>query len=139
MHFKRVGTQGYQTETRALIKQVDARLSDLDPQNKADKKKITALNKDKKALAMRNARADALLDQIGGQLSEEKARQLILAKLYDIAHAELERYLNAEKRSLMLGIENLWDKYAVSNRELETERDATLNKLNEHLKRLSYV
>ena len=139
LHFKRVGTQGYQTETRALIKQVDARLSDLDPQNKADKKKITALNKDKKALAMRNARADALLDQIGGQLSEEKARQLILAKLYDIAHAELERYLNAEKRSLMLGIENLWDKYAVSNRELETERDATLNKLNEHLKRLSYV
>ena len=69
----------------------------------------------------------------------DEARQLILTKLYDIAHAELERYLNAEKRRLVLGVESLWDKYAVSSRQLEAERDATLNKLNEHLKRLSYV
>ena len=139
LQFKRVGSQGYQAETRALIKQVDARLADLDPQNKEDKKKITALNNDTKALAKRIAHADALLAQIDGQLSEEKARELILAKLYDIAQAELERYLNAEKRSLVRGVENLWDKYAVSSRQLEAERDATLNKLNEHLKRLSYV
>ena len=139
LQFKRGGSQDYQAETRALIKQVDARLADLDPQDKADKKKITALNNDKKALAKRIAHADALLAQIDGQLSEEKARELILAKLYDIAHAELERYLNAEKRNLVLGIENLWDKYAVSSRALEAERDATLKKLNDHLRRLSYV
>ena len=96
------------------------------PKTRQDKKKITALNNDKRALAKRIAHADALLAQIDGQLSEEKARELILAKLYDIAHTELERYLNAEKRSLVLGIENLWDKYAVSSRELEAERDATL-------------
>ena len=126
LQFKRVGTQDYQAETQALIKQVDARLADLDPQNKEDKKKITALNNDKKALAKRIAHADALLAQIDGQLSEEKARELILAKLYDIAHTELERYLNAEKRNLVLGIENLWDKYAVSSRELGRRRDATL-------------
>ena len=139
LQFKRVGSQGYRAETQALIKQADSRLADLDPHNNADKKKITALNNDKTALAKRIAHADALLAQIDGQLSEEKARELILAKLYDIAHAELERYLNAEKRSLVLGIENLWDKYAVSSRELEAERDATLKRLNEHLKRLSYV
>ena len=86
------------------------------PKTMEDKKKITALNNDKKALAKRIAHADALLAQIDGQLSEDKARKLILAKLYDIAHAELERYLDAEKRGLVLGIENLWDKYAVSSR-----------------------
>ena len=139
LQFKRVGTQDYQAETRALIKQVDTRLADLDPHNKADKKKITALNKDKKALAERIAHADALLAQIGGQLSDEKARELILAKLYDIAHAELERYLNTEKRSLVLGIENLWDKYAVSSRELEAERDKTLGQLNTFLRSLKYL
>ena len=139
LQFKRVGTQDYQAETQALIRQVDTRLADLDPQNKEDKKKITALNNDKKALAKRIAQANALLAQIGGQLSEDEARELILAKLYDIAHAELERYLNAEKRSLVHGIENLWDKYAVSSRELEAERDATLKTLNDYLKRLSYV
>ena len=62
-----------------------------------------------------------------------------LAKLYDLAHAELERYLNAEKRSLVLGIENLWDKYAVSSRELETERDATLKRMDGLLERLRYL
>ena len=138
LQFKRVGTQDYQAETRALIKQVDARLADLDPQNKADKKKITALNNDKKALAKRIAHADALLAQIGGQLSEDEARALILAKLYDIAHSELERYLNAEKRNLFSSVEKLWDKYAVSSRRLEAERDATLKALNLFMEKLDY-
>ena len=139
LQFKRLGNQDQQAKSRALIKQDDTRLADLDPHNNADKKKITALNNDKTALAKRIAHADALLAQIDGQLSEEKARELILAKLYDIAHAELERYLNAEKRSLMLGIENLWDKYAVSNRELETERDATMKTLDGFLQGLGYL
>ena len=138
LQFKRVGTQDYQAETRALIKQVDTRLADLDPQNKADKKKITALNKDKKALAECIARADALVARIGGQLSEDEAHELILAKLYDIARAELERYLNAEKRNLVSSVENLWDKYAVSSRQLEAERDATLRTLDGYLQGLGY-
>ncbi len=138
MQFKRVGAQDYQAETRALIKQVDTRLANLDPQNKADKKKITALNKDKTELAKRIAHADALLAQIDGQLSEEKARELILAKLYDIAQAELERYLNAEKRNLVSSVEDLWDKYAVSSRELEAERLATVDRLDGFLKDLGY-
>ena len=32
--------------------------------------------------------------------------------------------------ALVLGVENLWDKYAVSSRELEVERDATLKTLD---------
>ena len=138
LQFKRVGTQDYQAETRALIKQVDARLADLDPHNNADKKKITALNNDKKALAKRIAHADALLAQIDGQLSEEKARELILAKLYDIARTELERYLNAEKRSLLFGIENLWDKYAASVEDIEKRRVPTTAKLKDFLGKLGY-
>ena len=138
LKFKRVGTHDYQAETRGLIKQTDTRLADLDPENKADKRKITALNKDKKALAKRIAHADTILAQIGGQLSEAEARELILAKLHDIALAELERCLNAEKRSLVLGVEKLWDKYAVSSRELGAERDATLKRLDGYLQALGY-
>lgn len=136
--FKRTGTQDYQAETQALITQDDARLTDLDPQNKADKKEIAALKKDMKALAELIAHADALLARIDGQLSEDEARELILAKLYDIAHTELERYLNAEKRSLVLGVENLWDKYAVSNRRLEQSLSATVDRLDIFLKDLGY-
>ena len=88
---------------------------------------------------MRIAHADALLARIDGQLSEEKARELILAKLYDIAHTELERYLNAEKRQLIAGVENLWDKYAVSSQQMENDRGTTLGHLNEFLGRLEYL
>ena len=138
LQLKRLGSQDYNGETRSLIQHVDARLAGLDPENKADKKKITALNNDKKALAKRIAHADALLARIGGQLSEDEARELILSKLYDIAHAELERYLNAEKRSLVLGIENLWDKYAVSSQRLEQSRLVIVDRLDGFLKDLGY-
>ena len=111
----------------------------LDPANKDDKKKIAALNKDKAALTARLAKTDALLAAIGGQLTEEEARGLILKKLYDLAAGELNRYLNAEKRGLIAAVENLWDKYAVSSRELEEQRTETLKTLDGFLKALGYL
>ena len=100
---------------------------------------MAALNRDREVLANRLEPMDALIAEIGGHISEDEARELILTKLYEVALAELERYLNAGKRSLVLVIENLWNKYAVSSRGLEAERDAALKTLNDYLKRLSYV
>jgi type I restriction enzyme M protein len=64
---------------------------------------------------------------------------LILKKLYDLACHELNRYLNAEKRGLIQVVENLWDKYAVSSRELESQRSKTLKALDGFLKGLGYL
>ena len=64
------------------------------------------------------ARTDAVLEAIGGQISQADARRLILKKIYDIAHAELDRYLNAEKRALVRVVENLWEKYAIAADEV---------------------
>jgi type I restriction enzyme M protein len=36
-------------------------------------------------------------------------------------------------------LENLWDKYAVSSRELEAQRSETLKTLNGFLKSLGYL
>ncbi|MDZ7667625.1 MAG: hypothetical protein U5K27_20220 [Desulfotignum sp.] len=71
-------------------------------------------------------RTDARACRIGGQLTIEEAKRLILKKLYDIAGRELERYFSTEKRALIQGVENLWNKYAVSSRELEQQREKTL-------------
>lgn len=122
-----------------MTKQADAQLSKLDPANKEDKKKIKAINKDKEILKGRISQTNALLAQIGGQLSEEEARRIILKKIYDIAHVELERYLNAEKRGLVQGVENLWDKYAVSSQEIEAKRQSTLKTLSEFLIGMGYL
>jgi len=136
---KRIGGDEAKAETNELIEQVKALMVGLNPQVKEDKKKITALTKDKAVLELRLSRIDGVLAAIGGQMSEEEAKLLILKKLYDLATSELHRYLSAEKRALVTIIENLWDKYAVSSRVLESERENTLTELNGFLAGLGYL
>ena len=114
-------------------------LADLDPKEKSDKRAITALEKDKKALNARLARTDAVLKSIAGQISEADARRLILKNIYDIARTELDRYLNAEKRVLVRVVENLWEKYAISADKLESDRATTLATMGCSLARLGYL
>jgi len=139
LQLKRLGSDDFKAENQELIRQVDAQLATLDSANKDDKKRITALSKDKTALQARLARTDSILAAVGGPLTDEEARGLILKKLYDLAISELNRYLNAEKRSLIAVVENLWDKYAVSSRELERQRTETLKTLDGFLKALGYL
>jgi type I restriction enzyme M protein len=139
LQLKRLGEDEFKAESQELIRQVDAQLANLDSVSKDDKKKITALQKDKAALNARLAKTDAILAAIGGQLTDEQARMLILKKLYDVAGSELNRYLNAEKRALIAVVENLWDKYAVSSQELEKARIETLKTLDGFLRGLGYL
>jgi len=139
LQLKRLGGDEFKAESLELIRQVDDQLAELDPKNKAEKTKVVALNKDRAALNARLAKIDAILAAIGGQLTEAEARELILKKIYDVVTRELNRYLNAEKRRLIAVVENLWDKYAVSSRELETERTETLKTLDGFLKGLGYL
>ncbi|MEX2374387.1 MAG: N-6 DNA methylase, partial [Dehalococcoidia bacterium] len=139
LELKRLGADDFKAETQALIAQAEDRLGELDPKKKADKKTITALDKDKEALNARFAQVDAVLEAIGGQISEADARRLILKKIYDIVRAELDRYLNAERRVLVRVVENLWEKYAISSRQLETARGETLERLDGFLSRLGYL
>ena len=117
---------------------IESTIAELDPKKKADKKTITALAKDKEALSARVAQVEAMLKALGGQISEVDARRLILKKIYDIARAELDRYLNAEKRVMVRGVENLWEKYAIAADELESDRAATLTTMGGFLTGLGY-
>ncbi|MHB1685418.1 MAG: type I restriction-modification system subunit M [Bacilli bacterium] len=139
IQLKRLGGEGFKAESQELIRQIDAQLMDLDPANKGDKRTRTALSKDKAALEARLAKTDVILTAIGGQLTEEKARRLILKKLYDLAHDELNRYLNLEKRGLTEVVETLWDKYSVSIQNIEHERIETMKTLDGFLRGLGYV
>jgi len=139
LQLKRIGGEESQAEARVLLDQVETRLAGLDPGRKADKRTYNALSKDKAALQARLTETDALLEAIGGQLTDDEAKGLILSKLYRIANAEMNRYLNAEKRALIWIVENLWDKYAVSSRKLEQAREDTLKVLDGFLDGLGYL
>ncbi len=139
LQLKRLGADEFRAESQQLLKQVEAQLATLDESKKEEKKQITALQKDKAALEARLDKTDAIFAGIGGKLTDEEAKTLILKKLHDLATQELNRYLNAAKRSLVQSVENLWDKYAVSSRALESERNKTLLALDGFLNRLGYL
>ena len=139
IQLKRLGGEEFKAEKEELIRQIDDQLTNLDADSKADKKKINALNKDKLTIQEQITKTNALMTEIGGQLTEEDAKRLILKKLYDIVSRELERYLNAEKRRLIQGVENLWNKYSVSHQKLEVDRTETLEVLDGFLKGLGYL
>lgn len=138
LRLKRIGGDEAKAETNGLIAQATAAMAGLKPDVKEEKKILTALEKDQAALKQRLARIDDLLKAIGGQLTEQDAKRLILKKLHDLANKELLRYLNAEKRALLAIVENLWDKYVVSSQTLEAERERTLDALNGYLNGLGY-
>jgi len=139
LQLKRLGDADFKVENQLLLQQVTAQIAKLDPAKKEDKKHLTALQKDAAALEARLAKTDALFVQVGGKLTDEEAKILILKKLHDLATHELNRYLNAAKRHLIQSVETLWDKYAVSSRALETERTATLTALDGFLTGLGYL
>ena len=138
VRLKRLGGEGFKTESRELIQQVESRLVKLDSSNRTDKRKINALNKDKAALEQRIARINTVLQEINGQMTDEESKHLILTKLYDIADTELERYLKAEMRQLVSGVENLWSKYAVSTQTMEQARVQIVDRLDGFLRALGY-
>ncbi len=139
LRLKRFGGEEFQAETEGLIQQVIAEMAGLKPNDTNDKRKLTRLTKDKEALEKRLRRIDGLLVAIGGQLTMEEAKELILQKLYDWVREQLTRYLNGSKRSLIALVEKLWDKYAVSSQELEAQRSQTLGELNQFLVKLGYL
>jgi type I restriction enzyme M protein len=139
LKLKRVGVDEFMAETNELLAQVESGLAVLDKIRKEDKKRRTALQKDKVALLSRSEKVHLLLDSIGGPLTDAEAKKLILRKLYDLVARELNRYLDGEKRLLVQAIENLWDKYAIPSSALEAKRADTIKVLNDHLTALRYV
>ena len=139
LQLKRLGGEEFKSGNKELLDQVEQQLAQLNEDNKKEKKKIVRLRKDRAALEERMARIDAQLADIGGQLNDVEAKTLILKKLHDVANQELNRYLNAEKRGLVRAVENLWNKYALSNRELESERAGAIKALDGFLGGLGYL
>lgn len=139
LRLKRVGSDDLTAETKKILLQVNNEIASLDTEKKEDKKKIDRLKKDEGALNARLSKIDTVLASIGGKLSDEQAKALILKKLFDLATHQLNRYLHAEKRVLIDVVDNLWDKYAVSGRALESARVDALKTLEGMVSGLGYL
>lgn len=83
--------------------------------------------------------SDALVDAAKGQISSDAARLLIMERFNQSLCTTLKGYVDQHRRVIIAAIENLWDKYKVTAKEIELERDVEAEKLNRFLLELGYV
>jgi type I restriction enzyme M protein len=110
-----------------------------DKEQKDKESKAKRLRGDIATLKRRIEAIERLSNSIGGVITEPEAKELILRKHHDLVADQLNRYLNAEKRAALRVFENLWDKYAVPSRNLESGRQQTDTELKGFLMKLNYL
>ncbi len=81
---------------------------------------------------------DELVEAARAKISRDEARQVIVERLGRLLMESYRAYLRADQRACVAAIENLWNKYAVTAKEIEAERDAASTQLREFLEALGY-
>ena len=82
---------------------------------------------------------DALVEQARKKISPDEARVIIVERLGQVLMASYQHYLRADQRACVEAIENLWRKYAVTAKQIEAQRDAAAEQLQEFLVELGYA
>jgi type I restriction enzyme M protein len=81
---------------------------------------------------------DELVAQARQKISTGEAQTLILERLRQTLMRTYQAYLHNDQRACIRAIENLWDKYAVTARQIEEKRDAAAEELKRFLVELGY-
>ncbi|MEM9005408.1 MAG: class I SAM-dependent DNA methyltransferase [Cyanobacteria bacterium P01_F01_bin.86] len=81
---------------------------------------------------------DGLVQSARGKISVDEARRVIIERLRQTLMAMYEAYLRADQRACVRAIENLWEKYAVTAKEIDAERDQAAKELQAFLVELGY-
>jgi type I restriction enzyme M protein len=81
---------------------------------------------------------DELVAQARAAIGADDARRLILARLLRTLHDGYDAYLRRYRRDFVAAVENLWDKYAVTARDILAERDRAAAELAGFLVELGY-
>jgi type I restriction enzyme M protein len=83
-----------------------------------------------------------LLDRLEAarlKLVLEEAEALVMEIERKRLERELERYAAAQRQKAVTAVENLWDKYSISLREIEAQRDDALEQMSAFSRVLGYV
>ncbi len=84
------------------------------------------------------SKRDELVESARVKISNDEARTVIIERLRLVLLQTYQAYLRADQRACIKAIENLWNKYAVTAKTIEAERDAASEKLQEFMVELGY-
>ena len=83
-------------------------------------------------------RKEELVAAARAKIDTDEARRVILERLHRLLTETYKSYLRTDQRACIAAIENLWNKYAVTAKEIEAQRDAAAVKLKGFLEELGY-
>ena len=84
------------------------------------------------------ANKERLVSDAREKISEDEAKQLILARWKRTLLSTIEDYLNQYHHKFLLSIENLWDKYTIPLNQILSKREEESEELNQFLVELGY-
>ncbi len=93
----------------------------------------------KKNIKSIEGKRDELVESAREKITNDEARTVIIERLRQLLMNTYQAYLRADQRACMKAIENLWGKYAVTAKTIETERDAASVRLQVFLVELGYA
>lgn len=108
--------------------------------SEAELKKLKSeLSAVKKKLKTKAGNFEKRLRESRAALDEDGAKELVLAILRADLDAILDRYVVAHRQRIVAAFERWWDKYRITLKSIEEERDAAVAKLREFLGGLGYA
>jgi type I restriction enzyme M protein len=81
---------------------------------------------------------DELIAAARAKITEDEAKRLILERFQRLLTDQFDGYLRQYQRSFVAAVENLWQKYAVTTKQILADRDREAAQLNAFLKELGY-
>ncbi|AGF53805.1 slr6096 (plasmid) [Synechocystis sp. PCC 6803] len=127
-----VELEGFVAPVLAEIGEIEARL---EPYNEIK----ASLAEARKALRGLKDQLIGRLVAARAELGEEGCEKLVLAAFYEGLKSHLDRYGAAHFQQVVAAVENWWDKYRVTLRDIVSERDTAAAKLDQFLEGLGYV
>ena len=109
------------TQPKKTLKEVKSDIKEL-------KNEINAMDK----------RKDELVAAARVKITSAEAEQLIIARWENTLYSTIESYLKQYQNSFVAAIENLYNKYTVTLKDLITEREQETQLLNQYLNELGY-
>ncbi|MGD9825689.1 N-6 DNA methylase [Desulfobacter sp.] len=79
-----------------------------------------------------------LVESAREKITINEARAVILERLRSVLMETYESYLRADLRACIRSIENLWNKYTATAKQIEMDRDTASNQLKQFLVELGY-
>lgn len=113
------------------ISKIDAKLETHDALDKELKTLKTNIREAEK-------KKDDLVAKAREHISEPEAKSLIIERFRKLLIDRYDEYLRQYQRSLIAAVENLWDKYAVTAKDILSDRDRSAEELDRYLVELGY-